>query len=128
MRNTLSGLGLGDGAVAAVRRARDVLIRVASSPWRCRAAGSRPKGARCVGEASTIAGSKWWRPRFQRTFGLCLLGLDARDLSILIYLWFRFEWQFALGAMIANVHDIVLTIVSCRSRRSISISPASRRC
>ena len=29
---------------------------------------------------------------------------------ILIYLWFRFEWQFALGAMIANVHDIVLTI------------------
>jgi len=31
-------------------------------------------------------------------------------LSILVYLWFRFEWQFALGAMIANVHDIVLTI------------------
>jgi preprotein translocase subunit SecF len=30
--------------------------------------------------------------------------------AILIYLWFRFEWQFALGAMIANVHDIVLTI------------------
>ena len=31
-------------------------------------------------------------------------------LGILVYLWFRFEWQFALGAMIANVHDIVLTI------------------
>jgi preprotein translocase subunit SecF len=30
--------------------------------------------------------------------------------AILLYLWFRFEWQFALGAMIANVHDIVLTI------------------
>src|ERR1700710_1859402 len=29
---------------------------------------------------------------------------------ILLYLWFRFEWQFALGAMIANVHDIVLTL------------------
>ncbi len=26
-------------------------------------------------------------------------------LGILVYLWFRFEWQFALGAMIANVHD-----------------------
>ena len=25
--------------------------------------------------------------------------------AILIYLWFRFEWQFALGAMIANVHE-----------------------
>jgi preprotein translocase subunit SecF len=31
-------------------------------------------------------------------------------LAILIYLWFRFEWQFALGAMIANVHDLVLTV------------------
>jgi preprotein translocase subunit SecF len=30
--------------------------------------------------------------------------------AILCYLWFRFEWQFALGAMIANVHDIVLTL------------------
>ena len=30
--------------------------------------------------------------------------------GILIYIWFRFEWQFALGAMIATVHDVVLTI------------------
>src|SRR5437016_12512700 len=30
--------------------------------------------------------------------------------GILLYLWFRFEWQFALGAMIANVHDLVLSI------------------
>ena len=27
---------------------------------------------------------------------------DAAIVAILIYLWFRFEWQFALGAMIAN--------------------------
>ena len=37
-------------------------------------------------------------------------GLGLAIFAILIYLWFRFEWQFALGAMIANVHDIVLTI------------------
>src|SRR5437667_184544 len=30
--------------------------------------------------------------------------------AILLDLWFRFEWQFALGAMIANVHDLVLTL------------------
>ncbi len=34
----------------------------------------------------------------------------SRSSRILVYLWFRFEWQFALGAMIANVHDLVLTI------------------
>ncbi|HKY86917.1 MAG TPA: protein translocase subunit SecF, partial [Pseudorhodoplanes sp.] len=38
------------------------------------------------------------------------VGLMMAILCILVYLWFRFEWQFALGAMIANVHDIVLTI------------------
>src|SRR6056297_1076297 len=30
--------------------------------------------------------------------------------AVLIYIWLRFEWQFALGAMIALVHDVVLTI------------------
>jgi preprotein translocase subunit SecF len=38
------------------------------------------------------------------------IGLVLAIVGILVYLWFRFEWQFALGAMIANVHDIVLTI------------------
>ena len=31
-------------------------------------------------------------------------------LAILIYIWFRFEWQFAVGAIIATVHDVILTI------------------
>ena len=38
------------------------------------------------------------------------LGIFVAIGAILLYLWFRFEWQFALGAMIANVHDIVLTL------------------
>ncbi len=29
---------------------------------------------------------------------------------VLIYLWFRFEWQFAVGAIIATMHDLVLTV------------------
>ncbi len=31
-------------------------------------------------------------------------------LAILIYIWLRFEWQFAVGAVAALVHDIALTI------------------
>jgi preprotein translocase subunit SecF len=38
------------------------------------------------------------------------VGLMLAIAGIFIYLWFRFEWQFSLGAMIANVHDIVLTL------------------
>lgn len=29
---------------------------------------------------------------------------------VLIYIWLRFEWQFALGAVVALIHDVVLTI------------------
>jgi preprotein translocase subunit SecF len=31
-------------------------------------------------------------------------------LAVLIYIWLRFEWQFAVGAVAALVHDVVLTI------------------
>ena len=29
---------------------------------------------------------------------------------VLAYIWFRFEWQFALGAVVALFHDVILTI------------------
>jgi preprotein translocase subunit SecF len=31
-------------------------------------------------------------------------------LGILIYIWFRFEWQFAVGALIALAHDVLTTL------------------
>ncbi|MCX4348858.1 MAG: protein translocase subunit SecF [Alphaproteobacteria bacterium] len=31
-------------------------------------------------------------------------------LAISLYIWFRFEWQFALGALIGLVHDILTTV------------------
>jgi len=30
--------------------------------------------------------------------------------AVLVYIWLRFEWQFALGAVLALVHDVILTI------------------
>jgi len=29
---------------------------------------------------------------------------------MLIYIWFRFEWQFSIGAILALVHDVVITL------------------
>lgn len=34
----------------------------------------------------------------------------AATLGILLYIWLRFEWQFALGAVIALIHDVLLTV------------------
>jgi preprotein translocase subunit SecF len=31
-------------------------------------------------------------------------------LAVLFYIWLRFEWQFSLGAVVALVHDVILTI------------------
>jgi SecD/SecF fusion protein len=38
------------------------------------------------------------------------LGVGIALLFILVYIWFRFEWQFAVGAIIATMHDVILTI------------------
>src|SRR5690606_38243329 len=31
-------------------------------------------------------------------------------IAILVYVWFRFEWQFAIGALVALIHDAVTTV------------------
>ena len=38
------------------------------------------------------------------------IAVIAALMAILVYIWFRFEWQFALGAIVATLHDVVLTI------------------
>jgi len=38
------------------------------------------------------------------------LGVVLSILAVLAYLWFRFEWQFAVGAIIATMHDLLLTV------------------
>lgn len=36
--------------------------------------------------------------------------LLAATVMIMFYIWVRFEWQFALGAVVALVHDVLLTV------------------
>ncbi|ADE85528.1 protein translocase subunit SecF [Rhodobacter capsulatus] len=36
--------------------------------------------------------------------------LLAATVVIMFYIWVRFEWQFALGAVVALVHDVLLTV------------------
>lgn len=39
-----------------------------------------------------------------------IAAMVAATACILIYIWLRFEWQFAVGAVLALIHDIFLTI------------------
>jgi preprotein translocase SecF subunit len=39
-----------------------------------------------------------------------LLAVVAGSVGILIYVWVRFEWQFAVGTVAALIHDVVVTV------------------
>ena len=36
--------------------------------------------------------------------------VGAATIGIMLYIWLRFEWQFALGAVVSIVHDVLLTV------------------
>lgn len=38
------------------------------------------------------------------------MAIIAAVFAMLFYIWFRFEWQFSLGAVVALIHDVILTI------------------
>ena len=42
--------------------------------------------------------------------GIISIGLAL--LMMLFYIWFRFEWQFSLGSIIALFHDVIITLGS----------------
>src|SRR4029079_1268198 len=90
----------------------DVLIRIPQQPG-----GEQAQQAAVTKVKAALGGDVEYRreevvgPRVStELLSFSTVGLGLAILAILVYLWFRFEWQFALGAMIANVHDLVLTI------------------
>ncbi|MCJ8139773.1 protein translocase subunit SecF [Falsirhodobacter halotolerans] len=39
-----------------------------------------------------------------------ILAVGLASLGIMIYIWLRFEWQFALGTIMSSLHDVVVTV------------------
>jgi preprotein translocase subunit SecF len=112
MRSKLESLGLGEIQIQQFGDRGDVLIRVAQQPGgdaAQQAVVGKVRGA--LGEDYDYRRVEVVGPRVSaELLGYGVVGVVFAIFAILLYLWFRFEWQFALGAMIANVHDIVLTI------------------
>ncbi|MGE3626186.1 MAG: protein translocase subunit SecF [Hyphomicrobiales bacterium] len=112
IRSTLGGLDLGDVQVQTFGAPDDVLIRIEEQPGGEQA---QQQGIQKVKQAfgdtvdyrrvevvgPTVSGEL-------KQAGAIAVG--AAILAILIYIWFRFEWQFSLSAVAALVHDVTLTI------------------
>ncbi len=112
MRSTIGSLKLGDFQLQQFGAPNDVLIRISEQPGgdqAQQAAIQKVRGA--LGDSVVYRRVEVVGPSVStELLSYGTIGLVLAIVAILIYLWFRFEWQFALGAMIANVHDLVLTV------------------
>ncbi|MEZ0213343.1 MAG: protein translocase subunit SecF [Xanthobacteraceae bacterium] len=112
VRTKLEQLQLGEVQIQEVGSQGEVLIRIAQQP------GGEAAQQAVVQKVRDALGSEVEYRRVevvgprvsQELLSYGIIGLMLAVVCILIYLWLRFEWQFALGASIANFHDIVLTI------------------
>ncbi len=112
LRGRLSGLGLGEVQLQTFGNETDVLIRIESQP------GGEKGQQRAVGVVRDALGDGIDYRRVE-TVGPKVGGelIEAGILAVLLalsamllYIWFRFEWQFGVGAVVALTHDVVLTI------------------
>lgn len=116
MRSTLAGLDLGEVALQEAGGPDQVLIRVEQQEGNedaQRQAIERIKGAldQGVGQGLVYQRAEFVGPRvsaelLQNGVWAVLISLAG----IIVYLWFRFEWQYGLGAVAALAHDVSATM------------------
>ncbi len=116
MRNILSGLGLGEVALQEFGAPDTVLVRIQRQDAR---PNENPEQAqqRAVAAVKSALGDKY---EYRRTefvgpkvgaelINTALLAVGLALLGIALYIWFRYEWQFGVNAIIATFHDCVTT-------------------
>lgn len=113
IRAKLNTLGLGDVQVQGFGKPEDVLVRIGAQP------GGDTAQQEAVKKVSDALGADSFKILSTDVVGPTVSGelavagaiaVGVALLGVLIYLWFRFEWQFAVGALIATMHDVIMTI------------------
>ena len=112
MRGKLSKLGLGEVSLQEFGQPDDVLIRIQ------RQEGGEAAQQAAVAKVKEALGAKveYRRTEFvgpkvsEELFWDGVMAVTFAILAILVYIWFRFEWQFGIGAVIALIHDVLSTI------------------
>jgi len=113
IRSDLSSLNLGDVQVQEFGGSDDILIRVEEQP------GGELAQQAVIGKVRTIFEGQEVDFRRVEVVGPRVSGelaqagaiaVAASLLAILFYIWFRFEWQFAVGAILTTANDVVITI------------------
>ena len=112
MRTKMSGLGLGDISLQNFGEDTDVLIRVQRQEGGDEAQQEAVNAIKGVlGEGVNYRRTEFVGPQVsQELLEDGILAVSLAMLAILVYIWFRFEWQFGVCAVLALVHDVISTI------------------
>lgn len=112
VRQTAHGLGFGEAEVQEFGTGGDISMRFGMQPG-----GETAQQAVVVKAREAFAGTYDFRrvetvgPRVSGELVQAgTLGVVLAIIGVLIYLWFRFEMQLAIGAILGTLHDIVLTL------------------
>jgi preprotein translocase subunit SecF len=113
VRSTVAGLGFQDVQVQNFGTSRDVLIRLPAQKGVSSAQQSeKVLSALKAGDANVqLRRTEFVGPQVGdelATDGLKALAMVV--VGIVVYLAFRFEWKFAVAAIIANLHDVVIIL------------------
>ena len=112
MRTTLNGLNLGEVSLQTFGAPNDVLIRLPRQPGDDAAQQKGVETARsALGPTFEYRRTEVVGPKVGDE--LIRAGTIATVLAILAiaaYVWFRFEWQFGLGAVVSTFHDVITTL------------------
>ena len=112
IRSDLNRLGLGDISIQGFGSETDVLVRVQRQEGDESAQIAAIKAITdALGEDYNIRRTEFVGP----TVGAELaekgvLAVICALLAIMVYIWFRFEWQFSIAAILALAHDVLSTI------------------
>lgn len=111
LREKLNGIGVGNVQIQEFGTPDDVLVRLEEQP------GGEAAQQVALKKVVDATSADYVERRVEvvgpavsselRMTGF--IAVAAGILAIVAYVWFRFEWQFALGAVVALSHDVLVT-------------------
>ena len=112
LRGTLGQLNLGEIALQSFGKDTDILVRIQRQEGDESAQIKAIQAVtKALGDGFEIRRTEFVGPTIGAELAqkgimavLCALG------AIMVYIWFRFEWQFSIAAIIALTHDVISTI------------------
>jgi preprotein translocase subunit SecF/SecD/SecF fusion protein len=111
LREKLNGLGLGNVQIQEFGSPDDVLVRLEEQPGGEAAQQEGLKKVTAATEADYVQRRvEVVGPAVSSELRMTgFIAVAAGILAIVAYVWFRFEWQFAVGAVVALTHDVLVT-------------------